>query len=65
MTSHQFARLLGIQAQSLHAAVCRSGGYYGIHPTKLPNGRLVWPEDAFERLTAGSHTAPKSEEVAA
>jgi hypothetical protein len=30
--------------------LCRRGSYYGIRPAKLPNGRLLWPGDAVERL---------------
>ena len=52
-TTEALAESLGLQAQSLRAAYCRNGHYYGIKPTKLPNGRLLWPADAFERLTAG------------
>jgi hypothetical protein len=25
-----------------------------LRPIKLPNGRLLWPDDAIEQLTAGS-----------
>lgn len=39
-----------IKAQTLRAAYCRYGHYFGIVPIKLPNGRLLWPADFFERL---------------
>jgi hypothetical protein len=52
-TTESLARRLGLQPQSLRAAICRNGHYYGLRPTKLPNGRLLWPADAFERLTSG------------
>ena len=40
--------------QSLRAAICRHGHYYGIRPKKMPNGLLGWPDDAVDRLTAAS-----------
>jgi hypothetical protein len=49
-TTQALASRLGIQPQSIRAAVCRKGNYYGVKPTRLPNGRLLWPADAFERI---------------
>ncbi|MDO8897599.1 MAG: hypothetical protein Q7V19_08095 [Bacteroidales bacterium] len=50
-TTAALASRLGIQPQSIRAAVCRNGSYYGITPTaRLPNGRLLWPGDAFQRI---------------
>jgi hypothetical protein len=49
-TTAALASRLGIQSQSIRAAVCRNGSYYGIPPTRLPNGRLLWPADAFQRI---------------
>lgn len=56
-TTAALAKRLGIQPQSIRAAVCRKGDYYGVAPTRLPNGRLLWPDDAFEKLvrTGESH----------
>jgi len=50
-TTETLARRLGLRPQTLRAAICRSGHYYGLRPTKLPNGRLLWPDNAFELLT--------------
>lgn len=52
-TTEAFAARLGIKPESIRAALCRTGSYFGIRPIKLPNGRLLWPADAVERLTAG------------
>jgi hypothetical protein len=52
-TTEALAAGLGIKPQTLRAALCRDGHYYGIKPAKLPNGRLLWPADAIERLTSG------------
>lgn len=54
LTTEALAESLGIKPQSLRAALCRHQHYYGIRPIKLPNGRLLWPADAVERLTAGA-----------
>lgn len=50
-TNPRLAQQLGMRPQSLVAAVCRKGSYFGIIPTKLPNGRLMWPDDTLERLS--------------
>ena len=52
MNTNDFARGLGIQTQSLRARYCRTGSYFGILPASLPNGRLIWPDDAIEQLKA-------------
>ena len=50
-TTEELARRLGLRPQTLRAALCRNGNYFGLRPVKLPNGRLLWPADAFEKLT--------------
>lgn len=47
------AQSLGITPQTLRAALCRNGHYYGIRPIKMPNRRLLWPADAIDRLLSG------------
>ena len=37
------AAALHIKAQTLRAALCRDGHYFGIRPVKLANGRLAFP----------------------
>lgn len=58
-TTAALAARLGIQPQSIRAAVCRNGSYYGITPSRLPNRRLMWPSDSFERLITGKREATK------
>jgi hypothetical protein len=60
-TTEALASGLGIKPQTLRAALCRDGHYYGIRPAKLPNGRLLWPADAIERLTTGQAAKPEAE----
>lgn len=50
ITNPTFARTMGIHPQSIVAHLCRHGSYFGIKPFKLPNGRLMWPDDAIEQL---------------
>ena len=59
---------LGIQPQSVRARVCRTGSYYGVRPQKLPNGRLSWPDDGYERIVSASRTTtsePTDDQAAA
>lgn len=53
-TTAALASRLGIKPESIRAAVYRSPdrSYYGVTPTGLPNGRLLWPTDAFQRIVA-------------
>ena len=53
LTTEQAAAALHIRPQTLRAALCRDGHYFGIKPTKTPNRFLLWPADAVARLTAG------------
>jgi len=53
-TTEELAGRLGLRPQTLRAALCRNGHYYGLRPVKCPNGRLLWPADAFEKLTGGA-----------
>ncbi len=49
-TTETLAIELGLKANSIRSRVCRTGHYFGLTPTKLPNGRLLWPADSVERL---------------
>lgn len=56
ISTETLADRLALQPQTLRAAICRHGHYFGIRPAKLPNGRLLWPADTVERLlTPGQH----------
>lgn len=59
ITTMALAQRLGLQPQSLRAAVCQKGSYFGIVPNRLPNGRLLWPADSYEQLTAIKREAIK------
>lgn len=47
------ADLLRIRPQTLRRALCLQGHYFGMRPTKMPNGRLLWDSAELDRLTAG------------
>ena len=53
LSTEELAKGLGIKPQTLRAALCRNGEYFGIRPVKAKNRFLRWPADAVERLTPG------------
>ena len=44
---------LRIRPQTLRRALCLQGHYFGMRPTKMPNGRLLWDAADLDRMTAG------------
>ena len=46
------AGILRVRPQTLRHSLCLKGHYLGVVPVKLPNGRLLWPADELDRLTA-------------
>ena len=53
ITTIELAALLNMSPASLRVRLCTHGSYFGLVPTKLPNGRLQWPADSLQRLTGG------------
>ena len=53
LSTEQAAAALHITAQTLRAAHCRDGHYFGVRPVKLPSRMLAWPTDDLERLLNG------------
>ena len=53
LTTEELAAALSLHPQSLRKRLSQTGAYFGIRPTKLPNGRLLWPADSLERLAKG------------
>lgn len=51
-TTATLSSALTMRPQSIRKRLCETGEYYGLRPTKLPNGRLLWPADAIEQLTS-------------
>ncbi|MFM0031182.1 hypothetical protein PQR70_33700 [Paraburkholderia madseniana] len=52
----ELAALLNIKPQSIYKRLCETKTYWGLTPTKLPNGRLLWPADAIERMKQAQST---------
>lgn len=44
---------LRIRPQTLRRALCLQGHYFGLRPTKMPNGRLLWDAADLDRMTGG------------
>lgn len=51
------AERLRIRPQTLRRALCLHGHYFGMRPTKMPNGRLLWDAAQVEVLTCGEVAA--------
>ena len=51
MTTDRLAASIGLKPHSIIVHLCRKGSYFGLTPIKLPNGRLLWPENSIEILT--------------
>ncbi|WP_423381094.1 monooxygenase [Burkholderia sp. LMG 32019] len=60
LTTNTLAYRLGVRPETLRVALCRTGSYFGVKPAKLPNGRLVWPNDTVERLLAARDVSAHS-----
>lgn len=50
ITTADLADAIGTKPGSIRVRLCTHGSYFGLRPFKLPNGRLLWPEDSVQRL---------------
>lgn len=46
VSTDEFAAHNLVKPQSVRKRFSQTGEYFGVRPTKLPNGRLLWPEDS-------------------
>lgn len=53
LTTLQLANALELQEQSIRKRYSQTGSYFGVRPSKLPNGRLRWPVDSVQKLIQG------------
>jgi hypothetical protein len=53
ITTEELAALLSIRPQSIRKRFCQTGAYFSLRPVKMPNGRLMWPADALDKLAEG------------
>ena len=52
-STEEAAAILKVKPQTLRAALCRDGHYFGIRPVKLPNRMLRWNAEDIARLLNG------------
>ncbi len=52
-STDQAAAALHVRPQTLRAALCRDGAYYGVRPVKRITHMLAWPADAIDALARG------------
>lgn len=51
-STEEAAAALHVKPQTLRAALCRDGHYFGVRPQKARNRFLLWDAAAVEALTA-------------
>ena len=52
LSTQEFADQLAVKPQSVRKLYAAVGSYHGIAPLRLPNRRLLWPDDTIARLAA-------------
>lgn len=52
-TTIEAAKLFAVRPNTLRVALTKHRHYFGIKPTKLFNGRLLWPKEQVIALQAG------------
>ena len=52
-STEEAAAVLKVRPQTLRAAVCRDGHYFGVRPQKARNRFLMWDAAAVEALLSG------------
>jgi hypothetical protein len=50
ISTKEFASLFRVDSQTIRRGYCVNGHYMGLKPVKLPNGRLLWPENEAHKL---------------
>ena len=49
-STSECAQILRVKPETIRRGYCVAGHYLKVVPVKLPNGRLLWPEKAVERI---------------
>lgn len=52
-STEEAAAALHVKPQTLRAALCRDGHYFGLRPVKCRNRFLLWDAAEVEALTSG------------
>lgn len=55
-STEEAAAVLHIRPQTLRAALCRYGNYFGLRPFKMRNRFLAWDAAAIEKMARGEVT---------
>ena len=53
LSTEQAAAVLKVKPQTLRAALCRDGHYFGVRPQKARNRFLMWDAAAIDALLSG------------
>lgn len=53
LSTAELAAGLCREQSTIRRRLCDTGSYFGLTPTKLPSGRLLWPADSLAQLTRG------------
>lgn len=54
LSTAQFAHLNLVEEESVRKRYSKTGSYHGVRPLRLPNRRLLWPDNAVESLFAAN-----------
>ena len=54
INTEEFAKFLLVKPATVRRGLCVNGHYLVIKPLKLPNGRLLWPESAADKILLAS-----------
>ncbi len=63
LTTEQLAERFHVKPNTIRTSLCRKGHWCGLRPVRLPNRFLAWPDDAVERLVAGSSHSSESQKA--
>lgn len=53
MRTSELARGVDVTPEHIRKVYQKSGNYYGVVPVRMPNNRLLWPDDAITQLKKG------------
>jgi hypothetical protein len=56
ISTEALAGFAQVKPPSIRERLSRTGSYFGLVPERLPNGRLSWPADSFDRLREAGRT---------
>lgn len=54
LTTDEFAAQNLVESQTVRKQYSLSGSYFGVKPIRLPNRRLLWPDNTIEELLIGA-----------